>query len=106
MTDASRRLVEVAFPLKQASLDSVHEKNVHEKNVRHGLVSTLRIWPARGAACVPDLGTPEARRRVPRAHGRAHRRYGQGKTVDGILHWGRENGHELDRFRAGAVLYL
>jgi hypothetical protein len=26
-----RRLIEVAFPLKQASLDSVHEKNV-----RHG----------------------------------------------------------------------
>ena len=27
----SRRLIEVAFPLKQTSLDSVHEKNV-----RHG----------------------------------------------------------------------
>ncbi len=26
------RLIEVAFPLKQASLDSVHEKNV-----RHGI---------------------------------------------------------------------
>src|SRR5438093_674601 len=43
-----QRLIEVAFPLKQASLDSVHEKNV-----RHGHISTLHIWPARRplAAC-------------------------------------------------------
>ena len=40
MTD--KRLIEVAFPLKQVSLDSVHEKNV-----RHGHISTLHIWPAR-----------------------------------------------------------
>ncbi len=56
------RLIEVAFPLKQASLDSVHEKNV-----RHGHISTLHIWPARRplAACraaliatlLPDPGT-------------------------------------------------
>ena len=38
----SRRLIETAFPLKQVSLDSVHEKNV-----RHGHISTLHIWPAR-----------------------------------------------------------
>ena len=38
----SRRLIETAFPLKQASLDSVHEKSV-----RHGHISTLYIWPAR-----------------------------------------------------------
>ena len=37
-----RRLIETAFPLKQVSLDSVHEKNV-----RHGHISTLHIWPAR-----------------------------------------------------------
>ena len=36
------RLIEVAFPLKQTSLDSIHEKNV-----RHGHISTLHIWPAR-----------------------------------------------------------
>ena len=36
------RLIEVAFPLMQASIDSVHEKNV-----RHGHTSTLHIWPAR-----------------------------------------------------------
>ena len=46
--DNSPRLIERAFPLKQASLDSVHEKNV-----RHGHISTLHIWPARRplAAC-------------------------------------------------------
>ena len=62
-----RRLIEVAFTLKQTSLDSVHEKNV-----RHGHISTLHIWPARRplAACraallatlLPDPGTPEERR--------------------------------------------
>ncbi|MDP2646898.1 MAG: DUF1156 domain-containing protein, partial [Desulfobacterales bacterium] len=47
MTDVPR-LIEHAFPLKQTSLDSVHEKNV-----RHGHISTLHIWPARRplAAC-------------------------------------------------------
>jgi len=35
------RLIEHAFPLKQTSLDSVHEKNV-----RHRHISTLHIWPA------------------------------------------------------------
>jgi adenine-specific DNA methylase len=37
-----KRLIEIAFPLKQASIDSVHEKNV-----RHGHISTLHVWPAR-----------------------------------------------------------
>ena len=70
MPDADRpRLIEVAFPLKQASLDSVHEKNV-----RHGHISTLHIWPARRplAACraaliatlLPDPGTPEKRKEL------------------------------------------
>jgi hypothetical protein len=31
-----RHLIEVAFPLKQASLDSVHEKNVRHGQVIHG----------------------------------------------------------------------
>ena len=67
MTD--RRLIEVAFPLKQTSLDSVHEKNV-----RHGHISTLHIWPARRplAACraaliatlLPDPGDNEERREI------------------------------------------
>src|SRR5207302_3276537 len=63
------RLIEFAFPLKEASLDSVHEKNV-----RHGHISTLHIWPARRplAACraaliatlLPDPGTAEGRREL------------------------------------------
>src|SRR5881396_1002551 len=71
MTDnmMNNRLIEVAFPLKQASLDSVHEKNV-----RHGHISTLHIWPARRplAACraaliatlLPDPGNDEERQRL------------------------------------------
>jgi adenine-specific DNA methylase len=68
MTDKPR-LIERAFPLKQTSLSSVHEKNV-----RHGHISTLHIWPARRplAACraallatlLPDPGTPEKRRKL------------------------------------------
>lgn len=48
MIDDKTRLIEHAFPLKQTSLDSVHEKNV-----RHGHISTLHLWPARRplAAC-------------------------------------------------------
>src|SRR5215203_3523911 len=67
MSTDNRRLIEAAFPLKQASLDSVHEKNV-----RHGHISTLHIWPARRplAACraaliatlLPDPGTAEGRK--------------------------------------------
>ena len=63
------RLIERAFPLKQTSLSSVHEKNV-----RHGHISTLHIWPARRplAACraallatlLPEPGTTEERRKL------------------------------------------
>src|SRR6266511_3519317 len=63
------RLIEVAFPLKQTSLDSVHEKNV-----RHGHISTLHIWPARRplAACraalistlLPDPGDDAERKKM------------------------------------------
>ena len=113
MTD--RRLIEVAFPLKQASLDSVHEKNV-----RHGHISTLHIWPARRplAACraaliatlLPDPGTPETRRELCERIGgkvikQIEKKKGPGakgeekvveKTVGGILHWGRETENKAD----------
>ena len=60
MTD--KRLFEVAFPLKQVSLDSVHEKNV-----RHGHISTLHIWPATETAgrvpCSPDCDAASRSRR-------------------------------------------
>src|SRR5882724_1128630 len=68
MTDRPR-LIEAAFPLRQASVASVHEKNV-----RHGHLSTLHIWPARRplAACraallatlLPDPGDPEKRKEL------------------------------------------
>jgi putative DNA methylase len=100
------RLIEHAFPLKQASLDSVHEKNV-----RHGHILTLHIWPARRplAACraaliatlLPDPGTPEGRKELcERIGGRVVKRIEKkkmpgGQTVErvkegtegGILRW-------------------
>ncbi len=105
-----KRLIEAAFPLREASLDSVHEKNV-----RHGHISTLHIWPARRplAACraallatlLPDPGTEEGRRELRRRiGGEIEEKSGgdgrmKGETVGGILHWGREDGPELDRLR-------
>jgi putative DNA methylase len=113
------RLIEVAFPLKQTSLDSVHEKNV-----RHGHISTLHIWPARRplaasraaliATLLADPGTPELRKALcERIGGKlvkvARKKTSGGKTeermvdetVGGILHWGREteNKADLDFFR-------
>lgn len=119
MTDTSR-LIEHAFPLKQTSLDSVHEKNV-----RHGHISTLHIWPARRplAACraaliatlLPDPGTPEKRKELcEKIGGKVNKVIEKKKmpdgsvverekeeTVGGILHWGREteNAKDLEWFR-------
>ena len=91
------RLIERAFPLKQASLDSVHEKNV-----RHGHISTLHIWPARRplAACraaliatlLPDPGDPEERRRlIERIGGRVVPKI-EKKKVNGQAGRGRARG--------------
>ena len=115
-----RRLIETAFPLKQVSLDSVHEKNV-----RHGHISTLHIWPARrplAASRATLLATlfrdPENQEERDRLLARmagtvepaqAGRVTGGGErerkeTRGGILHWGRESepegAAELDRLRA------
>ena len=97
------RLIEAALPLKQVSLDSVHEKNV-----RHGHVSTLHIWPARRplaasraallATLLPDPGAAEDRRamlgrmagqifEVPSTSGERVKE----ETRGGVLHWGRES---------------
>ncbi|MCY3931991.1 MAG: DUF1156 domain-containing protein [Acidobacteria bacterium] len=104
------RLIEAAFPLRQASLDSVHEKNV-----RHGHISTLHIWPARRplAACravllatlLPDPGDVEGRRRLmARIGGEVRRRQTRAgklreETAGGVLHWGRESDPELEKLR-------
>lgn len=117
MTDTPR-LIEVAFPLKQTSLDSVHEKNV-----RHGHISTLHIWPARRplAACraaliatlLPDPGNKEERDEIlQKLAGKVvevvkKKKLPSGKieeklteeTEGGILHWGRESSPDLDWFR-------
>jgi len=119
MTDIPR-LIEHAFPLKQTSLDSVHEKNV-----RHGHISTLHIWPARRplAACraaliatlLPDPGTPEKRKELcEKIGGKVVKKIERKKmpngqiverekeiTEGGILHWGREtqNKELLDWFK-------
>ncbi len=119
MTDTPR-LIEYAFPLKQASLDSVHEKNV-----RHGHISTLHIWPARRplAACraaliatlLPDPGSPEERRKLCEKIGGKvvkkieKKRMPNGRVVErikeqtegGILHWKceTENADVVEWFR-------
>ena len=107
------RLSETTIPLRQISLDSVHEKNV-----RHGHISTLHIWPARRplaasramllATLLSDSGDTEERRRLcERMAGRLVPKKLKGggedlhlkETDGGILHWGREDGLELERFR-------
>ena len=117
MTTNPKRLIEVAFPLKQVSLDSVHEKNV-----RHGHISTLHIWPARRplaasraaliATLLPDPGDAEQRKDIlermagrltekierKRINGRIVEKMKE-ETAGGILHWGRENGSDLEWFR-------
>ncbi|MEK7287351.1 MAG: DUF1156 domain-containing protein, partial [Elusimicrobiota bacterium] len=119
MSDTSR-LIEHAFPLKQTSLDSVHEKNV-----RHGHISTLHIWPARRplaasraaliATLLPDPGTPEKRKELCEKIGGQlvksieKKKMPNGEVIErekestegGILHWGRETENKalLEWFR-------
>jgi len=117
MTDKPR-LIEVAFPLRQASVASVHEKNV-----RHGHISTLHIWPARRplAACraallatlLPDPGDPGKRQALLDAIGgrvvteqkesldEDGQRVVEEKEVvkDGVLAWGQENTEMMETFR-------
>lgn len=113
------RLIEVAFPLKQASLASVHEKDV-----KHGHVSTLHIWPARRplaasraallATLLPDPGDPEKRKALMEKIGgtvilrTVKTKDEDGNTFEeerevvsgGVLAWGQENTPEMDEFRA------
>src|SRR5438093_9137463 len=105
-----QRLIEVAFPIKQASIDSVHEKNV-----RHGHISTLHIWPARRplaasraaliATLLADPGNAEERamileklaghlvptvKKKKMPNGKVEEIKAE-ETVGGILRWGRES---------------
>ncbi|MEW6167943.1 MAG: DUF1156 domain-containing protein [Pseudomonadota bacterium] len=113
-----KRLIEVAFPLKQTSIDSVHEKNV-----RHGHISTLHIWPARRplaasraaliATLLPDPGDKEKRDAILKRLGGTlaktlkKKKMPNGRveeiealeTEGGVLHWGREAGPDMDWFR-------
>lgn len=86
-----RRLIEEAFPLKEVS-----EHSKHEKNVRHGHISTLHIWPARRplaaaraaiiATLMPDPGDEASRHAL-------------NKKIASITKWKTENGPALDFFR-------
>lgn len=112
------RLIEVAFPLEQASVASVHEKNV-----RHGHISTLHIWPARRplaasraallATLLPDPGNAEDRQKlldliggkivvktVTEQDEDGNAVSEQKKTVEGgVLAWGQENDPAMDKLR-------
>jgi putative DNA methylase len=117
-TTNDKRLIEVAFPLKQTSIDSVHEKNV-----RHGHISTLHIWPARRplaasraalvATLLPDPGDRSKRDEILKRLGGTLKKTLKKKvlpngrteeieaweTEGGILRWGRESGPDLQWFR-------
>ena len=106
----THRIADWAFPLRQVSIDSVHEKNV-----RHGHISTLHIWPARRplaasravllATLLKDVRTDSARRKIlERMAGHiVESEDDQGnkkeETIGGICRWGREDGWALDGFR-------
>ena len=104
----TRRLIESAFPLKETSIDSVHEKNV-----RHGHISTLHVWPARRplaasravllATLLDDPGTDGRKDLLRRIAGSAVKTTSEqgdkDTTTGGILHWGRESSPELARLR-------
>lgn len=108
------RMIEGIFPLRQVSLDSVHEKNV-----RHGHISTLHIWPARRPLAasravllltlLEDGGNEDQRREILRrlaghvVEVEDSRGNTREETRGGICHWGREVGPALEGFR-GAIL--
>src|SRR2546429_6242290 len=114
-----KRLIEVDFPLKQTSLDSVHEKHV-----RHGHISTLHIWPARRplaasraallCTLLPDPGDAQKRQELLELIGgtvvkklvttedeEGNSVSEEKKVVEGgVLVWGNENEPAMDTLRA------
>lgn len=113
-----KRLIEVAFPLKQTSIDSVHEKNV-----RHGHIASLHLWPARRplaasraaliATLLPDAGDKQSRDEILRRLGGTlnktlkKKRMPNGRieeieaweTDGGVLSWGQESSADLTWFK-------
>ncbi|MGE0370940.1 MAG: DUF1156 domain-containing protein [Gammaproteobacteria bacterium] len=113
-----KRLIEVAFPLKQTSIDSVHEKNV-----RHGHIASLHLWPARRplaasraaliATLLPDASDKQSRDEVLRRLGGTlnktlkKKRMPNGRieeieaweTDGGVLSWGQESSADLTWFK-------
>jgi len=59
----NKRLIEVDFPLKEVS-----EESVREKTIRHGHISTLHIWWARRPLAVSRATTFAALIPVPKDH--------------------------------------
>lgn len=114
---STKRLIETAFPLAEASAASLHEKNM-----RHGHISTLHLWPARrplaasraaiAAALLPDPGNDDERTRLIRRLGgrlvpKKKSRNEEGALIEtnkvvgdgGILWWGHEGSPDVGWFR-------
>ena len=113
-----KRLIEVAFPLKQTSLESVHEKMCHA-----GHPKSIHIWPARRplaasraaliATLLPDPANDVERKELlERLAGKVVERPRKKQQVDGrmveelkeeteggILQWGHEDDPDIDWFR-------
>ncbi|MEM6782207.1 MAG: DUF1156 domain-containing protein [Bacteroidota bacterium] len=105
-----KRLIETAFPLKETSLDSVHDKRM-----RHGHPSMLHIWPARRplpacraallATLLPAPRKPEDRAKLVEAIGGRVEVVTKNKkqkevTKGGVLRWKRERGPRIEQLRA------
>lgn len=103
----NKKLIEETFPLRETSIDAVHEKNV-----RHGHISTLHIWPARRplaaaraaliAALLDDPGNDAEREVLKKKIGGEivrNPKTGREETEGGILHWGREKSEDVAWFR-------
>ena len=86
------RLIESAFPLKQVSRASVHEKSV-----RHGHLSTLHVWPARRPLAASRAAVLATLLRAP--DGEEARRRRLLARLAAILRWGGEDPAEIERFR-------
>lgn len=111
-----KRLIETAFPLRETSAASLHEKTV-----RHGHIATLHLWAARrplaasraaiAASLLPDPGEEEARKILVRRLGGGLKAKKQtkaeaGKKVDttkvkgdgDVLWWGQEKLEDMTWF--------